>query len=99
MSQDISRDEVVHVASNTLVCNALKLQSDDTINRMRRDVMDWVLQPLDAESEDKHLSSNFWMKASDNLYSRGKAEELAQTRASRMPAFFETNNKDLPMYA
>ncbi|MGA0403727.1 MAG: ferritin-like domain-containing protein [bacterium] len=99
VSQDVSRDETVHVCSNTLVCNALKLQSDDTINRMRRDVMDWVLQPLEAESEDKHLSSNFWMKASDNLYSRGKAEELAQTRASRMPAFFETNNKDLPMYA
>ena len=99
ISQDVSRDEVVHTACNTLVCNALKLQSDDTINQMRRDVVDWVLQPLSAKHSDKHLSSNFWMKASDNLYSRGKAEELGQTRASRMPAFFETNAKDLPMYA
>ena len=99
ISQDISRDETVHVCANTLVCNALGLKSDTTINQMRRDVMDWVLQPLSAEHSDKQLSSNFWMKASDNLYSRGKAEELAQTRASRMPAFFETNAKDLPMYA
>jgi len=99
VSQDISRDETVHVCSNTLVCNALKLQSDNTINQMRRDVMDWILQPLDPVNEDKQLSYNFWMKASDKLYSRGKAEELAYTRASRMPAFFETNAKDLPMYA
>ena len=99
ISQDISRDETVHVCANTLVCNALGLKSDSVINQMRRDVMDWVLQPLEASSEDKHLSSNFWMKCSDNLYGRGKAEELAETRSSRMPAFFETNNKDLPMYA
>ena len=98
-SADISRDEQTHVAANSLVCDALKLTSDKTINRLRRATISWVLQPLQAEADNKHLSANFWLKCSDSLYSRGKAEGLSETRASRMPAFFETNNINLPQYA
>jgi len=98
-SADISRDEQTHVAANSLVCDALKLTSDSTINSMRRATIRWVLDPLQGEADHKHLSSNFWLNCSDSLYSRGKAEGLADTRASRMPAFFETNNINLPQYA
>lgn len=59
----------------------------------------WCLQSLQGESDHKHLSSNFWLASSDSLYTRGKAEGLAETRASRMPAFFETANQNLPQYA
>ena len=98
-SADISRDEQTHVAANSLVCDALGLASDKTINRLRRATISWVLQPLQGEGSHKHLSSNFWLGCSDSLYSRGKAEGLSDTRASRMPAFFETNNINLPQYA
>ena len=98
-SADISRDEQTHVAANSLVCDALKLSSDKTINRLRRATIDWVLQSLQGEADNKHLSSNFWTKCSDSLYTSGKAEGLIETRASRMPAFFETNNINLPQYA
>ena len=98
-SADISRDEQTHVAANTLVCEALGLQSDKKLNDLRRATVAWVLQSLDGEGAHKHLSSNFWMASSDSLYQRGKAEGLMETRASRMPAFFETNNVNLPQYA
>jgi len=98
-SADISRDEQTHVAANTLVCEALGLKSDKTINNLRRATVSWVLQSLQGESDNKHLSSNFWLASSDSLYERGKAEGLAETRASRMPAFFETANQNLPQYA
>lgn len=98
-SADISRDEQTHVAANTLVCEALGLQSDKKLNDLRRATVAWVLQSLDGEGAHKHLSSNFWMASSDSLYQRGKAEGLSETRASRMPAFFETNNVNLPQYA
>ncbi len=98
-SADISRDEQTHVAANSLVCDALKLSGDKTINSMRRATVRWVLEPLGGESSNKHLSSNFWLGCSDSLYTRGKAEGLSDTRASRMPAFFETNNINLPQYA
>ena len=98
-SADISRDEQTHVAANSLVCDALKLTSDSAINRLRRATISWVLQPLQGEADHKHLSSNFWLNCSDSLYTRGKAEGLIETRASRMPAFFETNNINLPQYA
>ena len=39
------------------------------------------------------------MKASDQLYYTGKAQGLVETRASRMIAFFETDNQNLPQYA
>ena len=86
-------------AANTLVCEALGLKSDKTLNNLRRATVAWTLQSLNGESDNKHLSSNFWLASSDSLYQRGKAEGLAETRASRMPAFFETNNVNLPQYA
>ena len=98
-SADISRDEQTHVAANTLVCQALDLKTDKAINNLRRATVSWVLQSLKGESDNKHLSSNFWLASSDSLYTRGKAEGLTNTRASRMPAFFETNNVNLPQYA
>ena len=98
-SADISRDEQTHVAANTLVCEELGLKSDKELNQLRRATVAWVLQSLKGENTHKHLSSNFWMASSDSLYTRGKAEGLLSTRASRMPAFFETNNVNLPQYA
>ena len=98
-SADISRDEQTHVAANTLVCEELGLKSDKELNKLRRATVAWVLQSLKGEDTSKHLSSNFWMASSDSLYTRGKAEGLLNTRASRMPAFFETNNVNLPQYA
>ena len=98
-SADISRDEQTHVAANTLVCESLGLKSDKELNKLRRATVAWVLQSLQGESIGKHLSQNFWMASSDSLYTRGKAEGLLSTRASRMPAFFETNNVNLPQYA
>ncbi len=98
-SADISRDEQTHVAANTLVCEELGLKSDKTLNNLRRATIAWTLQSLQGDSDNKHLSSNFWLQSSDSLYERGKAEGLAETRASRMPAFFETANQNLPQYA
>ena len=86
-SADISRDEQTHVAANTLVCEDLGLKSDKELNKLRRATVAWVLQSLKGEDANKHLSSNFWMASSDSLYSKGKAEGLLSTRASRMPAF------------
>ncbi len=98
-SADISRDEQTHVAANTLVCQDLGLKSDETINKLRRATIAWCLQSLKGEHTNKHLSQNFWMRSSDSLYTSGKATGLIETRASRMPAFFETNNVNLPQYA
>merc|ERR1711991_637265 len=94
-SADISRDEQTHVAANTLVCEELGLKSDKELNKLRRATVAWVLQSLEGEGANKHLSSNFWMASYDSLYTRGKAKGLLSTRASRMPAFFETNNVNL----
>ena len=98
-SADISRDEQTHVAVNTLVCQALDLKSDKTLDNLRRATVNWATQSLRAEADHRHLSGNFWLSQSDSLYATGKAMGLTDTRASRMPAFFETANQNLPQYA
>ena len=98
VSADISRDEQVHVAANSLVCAELGLTPSQSLDKLRKATINWVMQPL-KKSADRYLDKKFWLDASDNLMYQGKAPELSETKSARMPAFFEHSNKDLPSYA
>ena len=67
------------------------------MNALRRATMQWVLDALPETAEDQFLSRDYWMKQSDLLFAKGKSE-MGWTRASRMPSFFECDNRSLPMY-
>jgi hypothetical protein len=95
VAADISRDEQVHVATHHMVATELKLSPAPSLNALRKSTVSWVFDRLGGEDQ---LSKDFWIKASNNLYARGKAPELAFTRSARMPAFFEAANQDLPSY-
>ena len=99
VSADISRDEQVHVATNSLVCAEMGLTPSPSLDKLRKATINWVMQPLQYESSDKYLSKKFWLEASDRLMYEGKAPQLSDTRAGRMPAFFEHDNRNLPQYA
>lgn len=98
VSADISRDEQVHVAANSLVCRELGLTVSPSLDRLRKATIAWVMQPL-GSSDNKYLDRQFWLEQSDSLMYAGKAEGLIETQRARMPAFFETSNSDLPSYA
>jgi PAS domain-containing protein len=98
VSADISRDEQVHVAANSLVCRELGYEPSASLDKLRKATINWVLQPL-SKSEDQNLDRNFWLGVSDNLMYQGKAPELTWTKRGRMPAFFEHSNDNLPQYA
>lgn len=98
-SADISRDERLHVATNSLICAELGLVPSQSLDRLRKATFEWIFQPLMEVSNSKNLSKNFWRNSSDNLMYQGKAPELSFTKAARMPAFFETSNVNLPSYA
>ena len=98
-SADISRDEQIHVATNSLVHTELGYNISPSLDRLRKATISWVLQPLSASNPDKYLNKKFWMDSSDRLMYEGKAPELSFTKASRVPAFFEHSNNDLPQYA
>ena len=99
VSADISRDEQIHVATNTLVCHALGLRPSQSLDKLRKATINWILQPLGTNTYDRYLDKKFWLDASDNLMYQGKAPEFADTKAARMPAFFEHSNANLPQYA
>ena len=98
-SADISRDEQIHVATNSLVCTELGLNISPSLDKLRKATINWVMQPLKVGASDKYLDKKFWLDSSDRLMYEGKAPELADTQAARMPAFFEHSNVNLPQYA
>ena len=99
VSADISRDEQIHVATNSLVCRELGLSPSPSLDKLRKATINWILQPLGNCTYDRYLDKKFWLDASDNLMYQGKAPEFNETKAARMPAFFEHSNSNLPQYA
>ena len=98
VSADISRDEQVHVAANSLVCRELGYEPSASLDKLRKATINWVVSPL-KNSDNKYLNKKFWLDASDRLMYEGKAPELSDTKRARMPAFFEHANPNLPQYA
>ena len=99
VSADISRDEQIHVGSNSLVCAELGLSASPSLDKLRKATINWILQPLKSNGTDRYLDRKFWADSSDRLMYEGKAPELSDTKAARMPAFFEHANTNLPKYA
>ena len=99
VSADISRDEQIHVATNSLVCVELGLTPSPSLDKLRKATINWIMQPLKNDHSDKYLSKKFWLDASDRLMYEGKAPEFNETKAARMPAFFEHANTNLPQYS
>jgi hypothetical protein len=98
-SADISRDEQIHVATNTLVCKEAGLTWSPSLDKLRKATMSWVLQPLKYGAADKYLDKKFWSDSSDSLMYQGKAPQFSDTKSARMPAFFEHASTNLPQYA
>ena len=99
VSADISRDEQIHVATNSLVCAELGLKPSPSLDKLRKATINWIMQPLNQIHDDQYLSKKFWLDASDRLMYEGKAPEFNATKAARMPAFFEHANTNLPQYS
>jgi hypothetical protein len=99
VSADISRDEQIHVATNSLVCRELGLRPSASLDKLRKATINWILQPLGINTYDRYLDKKFWLDASDRLMYEGKAPEFSETKAARVPAFFEHSNANLPQYA
>lgn len=95
---EISRDETIHTSVGSKICTDLNLTGDKQLNALRKATVAWVVDSLHGKADEKVLSKDFWQNSSKKLYYTGRADELKATRASRMPAFFETNAIDLPQY-
>ena len=95
-SADISRDEQIHVATNSLVCAELGLSASPSLDKLRKATASWLFDTLTGAEK---LDKKFWTDSSDRLMYQGKAPQLSFTQSARMPAFFEHSNVNLPQYA
>ena len=99
VSADISRDEQIHVAVNSLAHTELGYNISPSLDKLRKATINWVMQPLGINTTDKYLDKKFWLDSSDRLMYEGRAPQLVETKSARMPAFFEHSNVNLPQYA
>ena len=97
VASDISRDEQTHTLIHAMVAKDVGEATTPGLNKLRKATIHWAMDLL-GSSENKYLNKDFWLKQSDNLYFRGRAEGLADTQRARMPAFFEASNINLPQY-
>jgi hypothetical protein len=97
VASDISRDEICHAYCHTKISEEMGEKYGESLNKLRKMTALWIYDKL-GKSSNKHLDKDFWLRASDNLFYHGKAPELAETRASVMPAFFESNSLNLASY-
>ena len=81
------------------MCSELGLSPSPSLDKLRKATINWILQPLGTNVDDRYLDTKFWTDASDRLMYEGKAPELSSTKAARMPSFFEHSNVNLPQYA
>ena len=56
-SADISRDEQIHVATNSLVCRSWGLKYLQSLINLRKATINWVMQP-----QGQSTPINFWTK-------------------------------------
>jgi hypothetical protein len=97
VSQDISKDERVHVAVNGMVSKELGEEESASLDKLRGATAAWMFEKL-GSSSNKWLNKDFWLRQSKSLFWTGKAPELSSLRASRSIAFFEGANTSLPRY-
>ena len=102
VSSDISTDEVIHVTTNSLFCKDMGIDLTSNLDRLRKTTVAWMVDKVGeatGASQEKYASKDFWISQSDSLLYRGVAPELSETKRSRMPAFFELDNQNLPRYS
>ena len=65
VSADISRDEQIHVAVNSLAHTELGYNISPSLDKLRKATINWVMQPLGTNTTDKYLDKkNFgWILA------------------------------------
>lgn len=97
VSTDISNDESCHVATNRYIAAELGFTYSPSLDKLRKKTVNWAVENLDCEG--RYGYADFWMKSSDDLLVKGVAPQLKDTAAYVMPAFFEHENSNLPMYA
>lgn len=103
IANDISRDERVHVMTNTRILKELNIKPSAELDRLRREIVWWFVQETDRlklpESLSQYGSSKFWLKQSDNLYYYNRTEGLRDTKKTCVLAFFEIDRRNQPIYS
>ncbi len=78
VSADISRDEQIHVATNSLVHTELGYNISPSLDKLRKATINWVMQPLGINTTDKYLDKKFWLDSSDRLMYEAKPQNCPQ---------------------
>jgi hypothetical protein len=103
VAEDISRDEVVHTATNQHICQRIGTTYSKKADRLRREVVTWMTQdvgefaPSISERHKNFSSQGYLLQQSDMLLTQGRSE-MTETKAQRVLSPFEINKNNMPRY-
>lgn len=98
VSRDISNDESLHSAVNNQLYKDLGYRRGNSIEKLRKNIIDWLVADLPTTSDNRYLHADFWHISSRNLYTQGSSKNLSETKRAVMPSFFESSNNALAIY-
>lgn len=98
VSQDISSDEAVHVATHLQLCRDLGHGYDRALDELREATVQWLTADLDCPEAGRYGLPQVWLESSRRLLKEGQAPDLSETKTPIYPAFFEMANDALPAY-
>ena len=82
VSADISRDEQIHVATNSLVCAELGLVPSSSLDKLRKATIHWVLQPLKENHTDKYLAKKILAGCERSVNVSGQSPAVLRHKSS-----------------
>lgn len=102
VSQDIARDEQIHIQTNRHITQLLNLQPSRQMTEWWRAAIHWLLVPLKSlqlqplpNVPPQLTQVDYWRHKAETFIHSGKVSLIHRTP---VPAFFEINRRNLPKY-
>lgn len=101
ISNEINRDEIIHVATNRYIAfDLLGLEVPKEIDELREATINWLVEKLpDAGIPGKYGRASSYSNASRDLLYKGTYNQFGDTRKAQFLSFFEISADNLPIYS
>lgn len=95
LSENISRDEATHVATNYQIIDQMGLKASQSLSNLRVTIINWLTEDLKIAG----MGRQYWLRQSERLVLNREAPDLSWTKVGQTPAFFEISNASFSRYS
>lgn len=99
LAQEISRDESLHITTNSLLCKQFNYKFNKEIKDLIDETLDWITKPLEGlKDRGRYYNPQNYFELSRAVLNNKTFDLFEDTQIAIVPAFFEVANTNLPRY-